>query len=65
MTKSEIQRLIQRIKMRWRRNGEYTALFEDGAEVPVIDPQSIITDGMVGLYKDGVTTDQLEDDLGK
>lgn len=55
--------LAQRIRMRWRRAAEYTALYEDGTEVPITHPESVITDGLIGIYRDGVTVAQLEDDL--
>lgn len=65
MTEREIKRLLQRIKMRWRRTGTYTAVYEDGAEVPVMDPREIVADGLVGIYNEHAQLRDLREDLGK
>lgn len=62
MTEREIKRLLQRIKMRWRRTGTYTAVYEDGAEVPVMDPREIVADGLVGIYNEHAQLRDLRDD---
>lgn len=63
MDEREIRRLLQRIKMRWRRTSVYTAVYEDGAEVMVTDPREIIADGLVGIYNEAAQLRDLQEDL--
>lgn len=64
MTERDIKRLLQRIKMRWRRTGTYTAVFEDGAEAPVKNPEALIHDGLIGVYNEDARLQHLREDLG-